>query len=383
MWLDLLLSRDPPTRVRLLRQLMGLGSYLMFLAPLLLAIDSGWTQFGYRWLLGFTMVALAVNAAFFIAIRSGCTRRFADPSLLVWQILVALALALVMIHYTGEARSILLMLFVAMFFFGLFSLTTREFLGLAVAAIGGYAALMLFEFRGRELTGDRFRMELLRLVALGMITVWLSFIGGYFASLRRTLAERKDALAQALAQVRELSERDELTGAHNRRHLLRTLDRESARAERFNAPFSVAIIDLDHFKRFNDQHGHQVGDEILRGFSDLVRGTARELDVLARQDVDDTFGRYGGEEFLLVMPHTAGAGATLCLDRIRAAVETHAFATHAGPLQATFSAGVAEYRPGEPAADLLARADAALYGAKTAGRNRVMLADDTRLPGAG
>lgn len=136
----------------------------------------------------------------------------------------------------------------------------------------------------------------------------------------------------------------------------------------------MAIIDIDHFKRFNDTHGHQVGDEVLRGFCDFVRAQARTLDLLARQDMDDAFGRYGGEEFLLLMPHTRLDGACQAAERIRVAVQAHRFDTRAGALAATFSAGVAEYAAGESSADLLARADRALYAAKAAGRNRVQAA---------
>ena len=289
-----LLSRDRDTRLRLQRQLMGVGSYLMFMLPGVLAVHWGWTEFGYAGLFGLTAAALAVNTAFFVAIRSGFSRRFADPTLLVPQILVALLLALVTLHYMRtEARSIMLMLFVAMFFFGLFGLTTRQFLRLAAVAVAGYAGLMALEFHGRPLHTPAFRMEVLRLVSLLMITVWLSFVGGYFASLRQKLADRKDALKVALAQVRELSERDELTGAHNRRHLMRALENERQRAARTGMTFSLAILDIDRFKQINDMHGHLVGDEVLGGFSACVAACARELDVLAREggDADEYIGR--------------------------------------------------------------------------------------------
>jgi diguanylate cyclase (GGDEF)-like protein len=372
---DRLLSTDPHTRLRLQRQLMGAGSYMMFMLPGVLAVHWGWTLFGYAGLLALFGAALAVNAAFFVAIRSGFTQRFADATLLVPQILVALLLAMVTIHnMRDEARSIMLMLFVAMFFFGVFGLTTRQFLRLAALSVLAYAGLMLFEYHDRSLQTPSFRMELLRLVSLVMITVWLSFVGGYFARLRQKLADRRDALQDALAQVRELSERDELTGARNRRHLMRALERERQRAARTGATFSVALLDIDRFKQFNDVHGHQIGDEILGAFCACVQQCARDLDVLAREDVDDSFGRYGGEEFLLLLPHTPLDGAMQCLDRIRVTVEATPFRTSAGALGATFSAGVAEYRSGESGAHLLARADAALYRAKREGRNRVLAA---------
>lgn len=375
MTFEWLLTRDPATRLRLVRQLMGLGSYLMFLAPGALAVEGGHTHFGYRGLFALWAVAVAVNLGFFIAIRTGFSRRFAEPSLLFPQLVTALVLAVITIHHMeSEARSIMLMLFVALFFFGIFGLTIRQFLALAVTAIAGYSGLMAYEFHDRPLDSDAFGMELLRLVAVAMITLWMSMVGGYFARLRQKLAQRKVELTAALARVKDLSERDELTGAHNRRHLMQALDIEKARADRFGLPFSVAIIDLDHFKRFNDGYGHHVGDEVLQGFCNLVREQARELDVVARHDMDEAFGRYGGEEFLLVLPHTGVDGAEQCLQRIRQRVEHAAFATSAGPLSATFSAGVAQYRPGESITDLLSRADAALYEAKSAGRNRVFVA---------
>ncbi|WP_133500370.1 GGDEF domain-containing protein [Cognatilysobacter terrigena] len=378
---DRLLTRDRTTRLRLSRQLMGLASYLMFLAPGLLAVHWGWTLFDYRGLFALVAAAVAVNGAFFIAIRTGFSQRFADPTLLVPQIVMALALAVVTVHFMRpEARGVMLMLYVAMFFFGIFGLNTRQFLRLAVLAVASYAGLMVYEFHGRGLNTPMFRLEVLHLVALMMITGWISFIGGYFAALRQKLAERKDALKDALAQVKELSERDELTGAHNRRHLMRALERERQRTSRVGATFSVAILDIDRFKQFNDVHGHQVGDEILGGFCALVQQCARDLDVLAREDVDESFGRYGGEEFLLLLPHTPVAGAMRCLERIRETIEATPFNTSAGALRVTFSAGVAEFRAGESSANLLARADAALYGAKRDGRNRVAAARDDTTP---
>lgn len=376
-----LLSRDPATRLRLSRQLMGLASYLMFLAPGVPAAHWGWVEGGYRGLFVLVAAALAVNGAFFLAIRTGLSRRFADPTLLVPQILAAIVLALIALHaMQGEARSVMLMLFVAMFFFGLFGLTTRQFLLLAVVAASGYAGLVIVEAQDPAIGAEGLRAEVLRLVALVTILAWLSFLGGYFAGLRSQLARRRRELQAALARVQELSERDELTGVRNRRYLLQALGTERARAERFGLTFSIAIIDIDHFKRFNDLHGHHVGDQILRGFCDLVRARARTLDLLARQDLDDAFGRYGGEEFLLLLPHTRLDGAVRCVERIRADVEAHRFETAAGPLAATFSAGVAEHAPGEAEAELLARADAALYAAKSAGRNRVHGAPMDALP---
>ena len=359
----LLPEDDPAMQLRLKRQLMGLVSYLMFLAPLLYSVHFGWMDFGYAGLGLFCIVAVAINLMFFLAIRSGYSRRYADPSLTLPQIMVAIALALLMIRYAGEARTVLLMLFFTGFFFGIFALNTRQMLGLAAFAIVGYAAVIGQQLWAQQASAEALHLELLRFLTLVMVLVWLSLLGGYVARLRAKLAH-------SLVRMQALVSHDELTGAFNRRHLIDILHREKERADRFEHSFSVAILDLDHFKRINDNLGHAAGDDVLREFSERMHANARRIDWLGRQDADNTFGRYGGEEFLLVLPHTPLAGAGLCLERLRARVQAETFRTVAGPVEVTFSAGVAEYRHGEPVEATLSRADQALYRAKAAGRNR-------------
>ena len=370
-------ANDQAMTLRLKRQLMGLMSYLMFLAPLGYAMHSGWMRIGFAGLLAFTSAAVVINILFFTAIRSGFSRRSKDPSLLLPQVFAAMVLALLMIHFANEARSVLLMLFFSIFFFGLFGLSTRQFLWLTAVTAAGYMELMAIEFRGQSPDTSAFRLEVLRFMALVLIMLWVSFLGGYIARMRSSLSEKKHALAQALEKLKELASRDELTGSFNRRHLLEIMEHEKERADRFGETFSVCILDLDHFKRFNDEYGHQVGDEVLQGFSQRMRAKARGLDWLGRQEGSrNTFGRYGGEEFLLVLPHTGLDGALHCVERIRADVNAADFETSAGPLRPTFSAGIAEYQRGETVASTLNRADAALYRAKDNGRNRTELATD-------
>ena len=367
-------ANDPARTSRLKRQLMALGSYLMYLLPLTYAVHYGWVRFGYPGLALFVATSIAINLVFFIAIRTGFSLRYKDPSLLLLQIAVSIALALLIVHNANEARSILLLPFYTGFFFGIFGLSTRQYLGLTIAASIGYAGMMVLEFAGRSLDTDQFHLELLRFLTLVMILLWLSFLGGYVAWLRSSLARRKDALATALNKLEQLASRDELTGVFNRRHLTELMEHEKERAERFGDTFSVCLLDIDHFKRFNDTHGHQVGDEVLQGFSQRMRAQARGIDWLGRQEADNTFGRYGGEEFLLVQPRTPIAGALHCVERIRRAVNAAPFETSVGPLQVTFSAGIAEYQRDESVVATLNRADAALYKAKNGGRNRSELA---------
>jgi diguanylate cyclase len=186
------------------------------------------------------------------------------------------------------------------------------------------------------------------------------FLSVYATSMRNRLAESRRKLAASHEQIQDLVSYDELTRALNRRSLLGRLEQERASSERTRVAFSVALLDLDHFKSVNDSHGHAAGDEVLKAFVRKVHATMRESDV---------FGRYGGEEFMLILTDTSAEAALGALDRIRRAVAAHDWSTIAPNLAVTFSAGVSEWRVGETVEPVLHRADGALYEAKAAGRN--------------
>jgi diguanylate cyclase (GGDEF)-like protein len=167
---------------------------------------------------------------------------------------------------------------------------------------------------------------------------------------------------------------DVLTGWHNRRYLQSRLREELARCRRERSALTCLMIDVDHFKRINDRHGHLAGDEVLRQVAQCVEGAVRGSDVAAR---------YGGEEFVILLPGTGHEAGGLLAERIRRAVadETFQITSSAEPLSVTVSIGVAEHRAGGDTEDLkvagerlLARADVALYEAKAGGRNSVALA---------
>jgi len=164
-------------------------------------------------------------------------------------------------------------------------------------------------------------------------------------------------------QVAEMAVTDPLTGLFNRRHMNQRLREEEARAARTQEPFSVIVVDIDHFKRINDTAGHDAGDRVLRDLAQLMRDMVRTQDIVAR---------WGGEEFLIVLPQTRLAGAVEVADRLRRAAE----ATLARGLEAidaiTLTLGAAEYSAS--VTECLKLADVALYQGKEAGRNRVVAA---------
>ena len=179
------------------------------------------------------------------------------------------------------------------------------------------------------------------------------------AELELIVAERTRELVEKNRELEVLSVTDRLTGLFNRRKLDEVLEEEMIRCRRYGVEFAVIIMDIDHFKRVNDSHGHPVGDGVLQGMAQILRERTRDADALAR---------LGGEEFVIVCRHATLEGAIDTAERMRVAIDGHDFP---GVGQVTASFGVAACCDADTSETLLERADAALYRAKAAGRNRV------------
>jgi diguanylate cyclase (GGDEF)-like protein len=182
-------------------------------------------------------------------------------------------------------------------------------------------------------------------------------------------AEKKrlrETNARLLEELERLSRTDGLTGLLNRRAFDEALRRETLRARRYRFPLSAVLLDIDRFKAVNDTYGHAVGDQVLRQFATVASRVFREADMLYR---------YGGEEFVALLPHTAAAGAVHASQRLLASLRTTTIPAGDRVLKVTCSAGVAELRrDDQDGSGLIARADAALYRAKADGRDRVLTA---------
>jgi diguanylate cyclase (GGDEF)-like protein len=165
-------------------------------------------------------------------------------------------------------------------------------------------------------------------------------------------------------RLRRMASRDSLTDLYNHRHSIEVLANEFGRVGRYAQGLSLLMIDLDHFKRINDEHGHPTGDALLREFARLLRDMLRAV---------DSVGRYGGEEFVVILPHTSADEARQTSERIRKRVEAHEFTAAGKPLRITVSAGVASYPSSavDSPESLIREADKALYRAKQNGRNRI------------
>ena len=317
-----------------------------------------------------------VNVVFWILFASGLNRRFRDPSLTMPMIVASLIWAILFAASVGASRGIALVPFVVCFLFGIFSLSVRQYLVCLLVAVGGYVIAV-----GATLPPSPpeslLRLEAVYLVLLSVALFWVAFFARYVGQLRGKLHTRNDELKQALALVEELAAHDDLTGLYNRRFVMGALAREQQRNARHGAPFSVMLLDLDDFKSVNDTYGHPAGDELLKAFVRRVLDEVRDVDLVGagRELKDtDTFGRFGGEEFIVVLPDTGLAGARSVAERIRSVIASAPFKTSSGDITVTVSIGVAQFRRGESIRDILERVDKAVYAAKHAGRDRVAMA---------
>jgi diguanylate cyclase (GGDEF)-like protein len=191
----------------------------------------------------------------------------------------------------------------------------------------------------------------------------------YFVEIKHKLINPKIIELSDFERTRESAYTDHLTGLRNYRFFVEQLNHEVLRADQYDYPLSLIMLDVDHFKHFNDRNGHEAGNEILQRIGGIIRGTLRKVDVGAR---------YGGEEFAIVLPSTPKTGAHLAAERLRVAIETHDFphAAHQPLGKLTASLGVATY-PADAriATEFVEQTDRALYLAKANGRNRVCILD--------
>jgi diguanylate cyclase (GGDEF)-like protein len=205
-------------------------------------------------------------------------------------------------------------------------------------------------------------------LAMALWGLW----GGRKADLQRTRAE---ALERAASRLRDMAVTDGLTGVFVRRHLLEKLDEELRRAERYKHPIASLFVDVDNFKAFNEAHGHVVGDEVLRRIAHVTRDSVRETDIV---------GRYGGDEFLVMLPHASGREAFAAAERVRKGVEKMTVTSRDGrTVPLTVSVGVIADVPHD--ADVLKYldiADQALHRSKGLGKNCTILCDVPTLPPA-
>ncbi len=309
-----------------------------------------------------TAMIVLSTGGFFVVIRLGLNKRFAEPTLGFPQALAAQFLAAGAYAITGPIHPAALMLFSLVMIFGMFDLKVIHARILAVYTIALLGIIILWRIR-TDPANYVPQLELIYFVLAATVLGAISQLAMLLSTMRRRLTTQKNELQTALAHIQEMATHDELTGLANRRHILDLLNQHALRHARGGPSFYVAMADLDHFKNINDAHGHAVGDEALRAFARQAQAQLRNTDVI---------GRWGGEEFLLLMPETPPGDPNVGLERLRAGLLDYPASEHLPELRVRFSAGLSRYRDGEAIGDTIERADRAVYAAKAAGRNQTV-----------
>ncbi len=355
---SLVLGADPQQRGTVMVAMYASAVYIACLGLVAFFVQTGFMAPAVGWWM--TGGIIATIALIYTMLRSGWSMRFKDPTLTVFQIILAISWDCINYALIGPAHAGMLLLMELSLFFGIFSLTARSArIALAYTLFAAGAAMAY----GSITDPAAFRPDLqaIYFVALLLVTSMIARLATSLTGMRRELEAQRKGLAGALQHIQEASSRDALTGLHNRRHMMEMLRHEVERHQRFNTGFSLALIDLDHFKQFNDRYGHQTGDEALCCFARQAQATLRAGDVLAR---------WGGEEFMLLFPESTAQDGLANLELLRGSLQEATVSPQHPELRVRFSAGLTSFISGESIQKTIERADQALYQAKASGRNR-------------
>lgn len=310
-----------------------------------------------------TVIVLIALIAFFLSLffvifKAKWHLQFEEKRLKLPIVSCAIASMLV-ICYLDPASHILFtpFCFIAIAY-GMYRISRRSALIMAVVIVFAFACIAGMHYHNWH-NPALLKLEMMHLLTLALALPAFISQTGKVQLLHRVLhrASRK------IKNIQEDAQRDNLLGCFNRRYTVAALEEQKQLADENGTPLCLAVLDIDHFKKINDELGHLGGDEVLRTFSRLAQEHIRAGDI---------FGRYGGEEFLLVFPETSLLPALNTCERIRSQVESHHWDS-VSQRRVSVSIGVTQYIPGESVLELFSRTDTAMYMAKEGGRNQVVV----------
>lgn len=367
-WCARLLGEPGLVRQAVLRLLWLLPSYALALVMLALAVHLERSPLASAMALAAYVVGGLLT--FYALLRSGWAARRREPTLAFPQMVFGAGAVVLAYALVPCSRPLALEWLCLMLVFDMHRLQRQQVRRVLLLTILGLSLVVAQElwWHGRQATLNRHVAG--ELINLGLASLSLPlfvFVSSLARRLRLQSARQHRDLQQALARRQALVVRDGLTHAFTRHHLQTLIEQEAARQRRTQRLFCLAMLDIDHFKLVNDHHGHLVGDAVLKAFTQLAQTAIGPGHAL---------GRWGGEEFLLLMPETPLPEALATLQRLRTAVHHHDWSAIAAGLTVTFSAGVSQHLPADKAPQVIERADRALYEAKQAGRDRIKAALD-------
>lgn len=317
----------------------------------------------------YAIAQCVIVACFYVAFRTGANLRSREPNLTLAQVLAPALPGLFLLYAldSAESQAALVLTTVVPLLYGTLDLGMGSFIVAVTVYTVGYLVVVFSHGLLHASEGPFFHNWIL-MASLAIVMPQIVLLSALINRLRRTLRERNDDVREAMGRISAMAVRDHLTGLYNRRWLMDMLDRERTRCQRGPYVFCVAVIDVDHFKQINDTHGHAVGDAVLQRLARSMADGVREI---------DSFGRFGGEEFLWIVPDTDLEQAMEAAERLRRQVAELVFHGEDGAeFSITLSMGIAQNDSNRrlPNHTLLRLADGALYDAKEGGRDRVVAA---------
>lgn len=354
---DAVLTTEPTRRPILWMWATSFATYALYSGVGAVAAATGLADATAVALLVATM--LVANAAFYVCIRLGVASASArDRDLGVTQLIIGIVFMWFTYAIVGPASPATLIIMATHVVYAMFTMPPKRVRRLVVFSLGGVAATMVISWRN-DPTRYPIRVQLVSLAFAAIALPLIGRLANQVNSMSDRLRSQRRELAAALEQVRLMASSDDLTKAHNRRHMLELMHQERAQTSN-DGPLCVALLDIDLFKTVNDRFGHAVGDDVLRRFALEAKRVLRPTDL---------FARWGGEEFMTMFVGISIDDAEQILNRMRHEVSRIDFGLT--DLVITFSAGLVELLPDELLEDAIERADQEMYHAKSSGRNQV------------
>lgn len=338
-----------------------------------ISISVGHSELGFSGAV-FLLGGIVSTNFFFQSVAQSRLRSPEFAQLLVsYQTIMGIAWTSAYFYYSKGTGDLVLGMHMTVLMFAVFYLNTKTFLKLGFASLASYFFVIAVKII--SLPDPAYNIsDSNRFLVLAAVVGCCYLYSKQLRELRYQLQSRNEELQSVVDRVTKIAEQDHLTKSYNRRYIMDAIGRERGVADRTGESFSILLFDIDHFKSINDRYGHLIGDQILTDFARRVKGELRGMDTVNATDHKRSFGRYGGEEFIAVLPGTDLLGAQRCAERIRTIISGHVFREN---YSITVSVGVAEYQRGETVPHLLTRADQALYRAKRDGRNQVRCSERT------
>lgn len=318
-----------------------------------------------RWAL-FSFAGLVI---FYVLIRSGISERMNDPSLAFEQMLYAIACDAAAFVISGHGRGVTMPILSVILMFGMFGLSMRQVVVIAIygMTLFGFSSWLVLLNPTTDESAGLFAAYFFMLFIVVSATTFLTW---RLQRITSHIKRQRNQLEEAFEKIQKIATHDDLTGVANRRYMLERIRQEAERAQRTTSPLLVAMLDIDRFKLINDRYGHQQGDQVLQMFAAVVQENIR---------ANDTLARWGGEEFVVLLPDTDINVGDACLVRVLNKVAETDIPMGNERQRISVSIGVTQYNSGESIDRTLARADTALYQAKSSGRNQIRWASSTEI----